>query len=448
MKAERRSCWLLIMVFLIVALVGYFVLPLARVQAHVPEVGGRSMVDWDTYFVPPEKVFESDRVVLSQVMGTMPEPPRYLVCSINDDPDGTNAFGVYDPTDLAVTVSNLVRLGTRHLFLGTHLHWPDLPELENNTLCSQLELLDSCVLSVPLRRTAGSVDIPGYLYDSSLALDSMRGDVLSLPSVNQVSLAPTLKIPENCRVGFSQLESEPAADGIPLLAVWGERVLLSSLLLERMHHLGVDPEDLEVMVGRCIVLGDTGSMIPIDEFGYFRFDGELEGSEVHLISAEITSVKESPLDSENTILSAAGVKADDYRAIELPVMKLNQLALLPVVEESRRYERVSWWVEAGLALVVILLLVCFSGKSVLFFWFWSILVMCVLVMGSMRLCGETLYYAPVLYLLFGVLACMLVFPFLRRRGVVVTDGGDGLVMEGVEEVIHRVRAGRRARFRV
>lgn len=440
------------MVFVIVALAGYFVLPMARVQEHVPKVGGKSSVEWDAYFVPHEKVFLTDRAVLSQVRGATPVPPRYLVCSINDDPDGTNAFGVYDPTDLAVTVSNLVRLNTKHLFLGTHLHWPDLPELENNTLCSQLELLDSCVLSVPLRRTAGSVDVPDYLADSSLALGSLKGDVLSLPRVNQVSLAPTLKIPKNCRVGFSQLESEPETDDIPLLAVWGERVILSSLLLERIHHLGLEPADLDVMVGKFIVLGDTGNVIPINEFGYFRSDVLLEESEVHLISADITSVEDSPVDTENTILTAAGVKADDYRAIESPVVKLNQLTLTPVFEETQKYERIWWWAEAGLALVVVLLLLWFSGKSVLFYWFWSVLVAGLLVAGSMRLCGETLYYAPILYLLFAVVACMLVFPFLRR-GVVavegeVVGGGGKLGSEGECEVIHRLREGRRGRFRV
>ena len=214
-------------------MLGYFILPLPQVQQGIPLILGKTIAELDVIAIPNEKTALSEREILSKKCAEDPVLPSYLVCSIDDDPDGTNAYGIYDPTDLAVTVSNLVRLNTRHLFLGTHLYWPDLPSIENNTLNSQLGLLDSCILSVPLRRSAAKVDIPNYLLDSSVALAEVNGNTLTLPRVNNLSLFPTMKIPNNCKVGFSQLESEPETSNIPLRAVWGDRVVLPSLLITR-----------------------------------------------------------------------------------------------------------------------------------------------------------------------------------------------------------------------
>ena len=309
MNPDRQNSKTIFLIFMIVALLGYFILP--RVQQYIPFIQGKTIAELDALAIPNEKTIISEREILSQKSGEAPVPPSYLVCSIDDDPDGTNAYGIYDPTDLAVTVSNLVRLNTKHLFLGTHLHWPDLPSIENNTLNSQLELLDSCILSTPLHRAADAVDIPKYLLDSSVALAEVNGNAFTLPKVNNLSLAPTLKIPNNCKVGFSQLESERETSNIPLLAVWGDRVILSSLLLERMHHLKLSTADIQITVGKAISLGDTGNVIPIDEFGYYSPTDSPEIAEPHLISADITSVKKSPVSTANAILTASGVKADN-----------------------------------------------------------------------------------------------------------------------------------------
>jgi len=400
---------------MIVAALAYFILPLPLVQQYVPLIQGRSIAQLDAMTIPHEKTILSEREILSQKSAEVPVPPSYLVCSIDDDPDGTNAYGIYDPTDLAVTVSNLVRLNTKHLFLGTHLHWPDLPPIENNTLNSQLELLDSCILSAPLRRTADAVDIPKYLLDSSVALAVVNDNALTLPKVNNLSLAPTLKIPTNCKVGFSQLESEPETSNIPLLAVWGDRVILSSLLLERMHHLKLSPADIQITVGKVISLGDTGNVIPIDEFGYFSPTNSPEITEPHLISADITSVKESPVSTVNAVLTASGVTADNYRAIESPVKQLTQLTLTPVFQETVNYQRIWWWAELILAGVVAILLTLAVRRSVFRYWLWSLVVGGGLVLGSFFLSKGTVYYSPIIYLLLALIVCMTVFPFLKSR---------------------------------
>lgn len=419
MNPDLQNRKTIFLIFMLVAVLGYFSLP--RVQQYVPLIGGKTLAQLDAIMVPNEVTILSEREILSQKRAPVPEPPSYLVCSIDDDPEGTNAYGIYDPTDLAVTVNNLIRLNTKHLFLGTHLHWPDLPPLENNTLNTQLELLESCILSTPLRRTAESVDIPDYLLESSVALSAVKGNSRMLPRVNNLSLAPTLKIPNNCKIGFSQLESEPETSNIPLLAVWGDRVILSSLLLERLHHLELNPDDIEVTVGKIISLGDTGNVIPIDEFGYFTPTILQEPTEPHVISADITSVAKSPVETQNAVLTASGVKADSYRAIESPVEQLTQLTLTPVYLESVNYQRISWWLELLIAVSIALILSLAVKKSVFVFWVWALLLECGLFFGSQFLSGMTEYYAPILYLIIPIIVCMVVFPFLRNRAIFIHE---------------------------
>jgi hypothetical protein len=404
---------------MIVAILGYFIFPL--VTPHFPLISGKNIAELDALLIPNEKTIISNREILSQKAADVPETPSYLVCSIDDDPDGTNAYGIYDPTDLAVTVSNLIRLNTKHLFLGTHLHWPDLPEVENNTLNSQLELLESCILSVPLRRSADAADIPKFLLDSSIPLTEVNGNAFTLPKVNNISLAPTLKIPENCKVGFSQLESESETAGIPLLAIWDERVLLSSLLLERMHHLKLSPTDIVIHVGKFIALGRTGNVIPIDEYGYFSPTTFPEISKPHIISANITSVEKSPISTENAVLTASGIVADDYRAIESPVEKLTQLTLTPVFLEQVKYQRIWWWFELGVIVLFASWLSIAVRLSVFGYWLWVLVLLASLVFGSISLSILTTYYAPVSYLMFSLISCMIAFPFLKRRAIFIHE---------------------------
>ena len=404
---------------MIVAILGYFIFPL--VTPFVPRIYGKNLAELDALLIPNEKTIISNRKILSQKSAEIPEPPSYLVCSIDDDPDGTNAYGIYDPTDLAVTVSNLIRLNTKHLFLGTHLHWPDLPEVENNTLNSQLELLDSCIISVPLRRSVDAVDAPKFLLDSSVPLTEVHGNASTLPKVNNISLAPTLKIPNNCKVGFSQLESETETTGIPLLAVWDERVILSSLLLERMHHLKLSPAEIDIHVGKFIALGGTGNVIPIDEFGYFSPTTFPEITQPHIISADITSVEKSPISTENAVLTASGVEADNYRAIESPVKKLTQLTLTPVFQEQVEYQRIWWWFELGVIVLFASWLSIAVRLSVIIYWLWALVLLASLVFGSISLSILTTYYAPISYLLFSLVICMIAFPFLKRRANLIHE---------------------------
>lgn len=415
MKAGGRNKRVIFIAYLIIAVIGYFTVPYLLKSDALPAEQRAFLTQHNVVGIANEVEFISDHEVLSYKTGASARPSKYLICSINDDPDGTNAYGIYDPTDLAVTVHNLLRLETKHLFLGTHLHWPDLPAAENNTLGSQLALLDSCILSAPLRRTALEGVLPEYLYASSVELASIMGGSETLPRVNNLSLAPTLEVPANCLVGFSQLESEPALSSIPLLAVWGDRVILSSLLLEHMHQLGVGLDEIEITTKKHIKLGETGNVIQIDEFGYFA-PGEGGVAPVpDIISADITSFKESPVDTGLAILTASGVQADSYRAIVNPVQQLTQLKLTPYYEDLETYHRLPWWGELAVVVVVGVLLILLAGSSCFLFWFWALVLGAVVYMSSIHLNAETWYFMPILYVLTAIFFSMFVRLFLKKH---------------------------------
>jgi len=405
---DSQHSRIIFIVFLIIAAVGYVFL--LKIQPHSSVIQALEAVA-----IPYEKKTVSGRKIVSLEQGEAIATKPYLICVINDDPDDTNAYGIYDPTDLAVTVNNLHRLGITHLFLGTHLHWQDLPTAENNTLSSQLEILKSCVISVPLRRAAESIAIPPYLLRSSLEATAVHGNTNTLPRVNNLTLPPTIKIPANAKVGFSKLESEPASSKIPLLAKWDERVVLSSLLLERMHHLGVEIEELEIHLGKWIILGKTGNKIAINEFGYFTPTQNPEIVEPHIISAEITSLTESPLKTKVAALTASGVKADSYQAIDLPVEKLTQLANTEVFTDAGTYYRISWVVEIGIASLIAYLLSRAVGASLKAYILWSLVLIAILIVSSISLTLVSHYYAPVTHLVFAVIVCAVVSYFLQKQ---------------------------------
>ena len=306
-----------------------------------------------------EATLTGDQVQLFNLT-SLPTPPEYLICTIDDDPEGIFNQGIYHPVDLAVTINNLKRLGSKHLFLGTHLHWPNAESQDNNTINSALSELDSCIISTPLKRTASKSPLPDYLAKSSIPLSNINGNTQLLPEANRASLAPTFHIPPNTIVGFSQLESEAPSHKIPLLARWGDQVILSSLLLERLHHIDLTPNDIKVTLGQQIDLIGASNYIPIDEFGYFSPQKSAHQPEAHIVSTQITQLKESPVFTPNALITASGVEADSLRAIDRPLQKLAQLTSTPHTTNQRNLHRIPFWMEIAFLAIIAALLAKFS----------------------------------------------------------------------------------------
>lgn len=282
---------------------------------------------------------------------------EYVVCEIDDDPEQVNAFGLYHPADLAITLSNLKEQGVKRLFISTHLHWPELEIEETNTLATAMRAMDSVVITAPLRRNLHASPIPLSFLNASLPLSEIEGDVELLPVINALAVPPSVQFPENTYAGFSKLESEHEHDSIPLIACWEDRVVFSSTLLALMQHCRITPEELQVKPGAWIRIGNSGNIIPIDAFGHFTPDPAfIEKPAPRQISSALSGEASIIGATQNeAILTASGTQTSQFEAIGQPYLKLSQLAFTPRVSRAITIKRIPLGLECILIADVALL---------------------------------------------------------------------------------------------
>ncbi|MFC4991401.1 hypothetical protein [Rubritalea tangerina] len=271
----------------------------------------------------------------------------FVICEIDDDPEQINAFGLYHPADLAITLNNLRDQGVKQIFISTHLHWPNKEPAENNTLATAMQGFDSVVVTTPLRRQLAGTPITPAFLRSSLPLSGIDGDSELLPRVNSFSLEPNLRFPQNTYAGFSTLESENATSTVPLLARWDDRLVFSSLLLALMQQYKATPEDVQVVLGSYIRLGNTGNIIPINSFGHYQPDLSFTAKPAPRTITSALSGQSSIIGAtqKSAILTANGQRSSQFEAIDSPYFKLSQLAFTPRVSAPMTLKRIPLWLE-------------------------------------------------------------------------------------------------------
>ncbi|GAA5495830.1 hypothetical protein Rhal01_02009 [Rubritalea halochordaticola] len=289
--------------------------------------------------------------VFRKVFAPNNQTPEYLLCSIDDDPDRINAYGLYHPADLSIALENLRQLKMRSIFITTHLQWPELDQVELNALSSAIGKFEHATIATPVKRSVKGDPIPDYFIRASLPASEVSGDSSSLPRVNQLSLAPNITIPQNTLAGFSQIESEEALENsIPLVARWDDRIIFYAPLLELLQHLGLTIDDLYIEAGQYIRLGNKGNIIPIDEFGHYKTDYQTTEEPFTVTAAYSGEVSMIGITQTSAILSADGEKSSVYSAISNPYNIIAQIAHTPTVGEESTLTRFPLWLEILLVL--------------------------------------------------------------------------------------------------
>jgi len=171
------------------------------------------------------------------------------------------------PLDFAVILKNLRRMGQRSVAIGLPLAWSDADMISHSALEQQLGEFDRAITSAPLSRKPSSSALPLAFRRASLDLDQVQGDIKLLPLVNFVSMPNAVLGNASSWAGFFQLESEPESSRHHLMARWDDRVVMSFPLLALIHQFKAKPEEIKVHLGKWISLSNSGSFIPIDEFG-------------------------------------------------------------------------------------------------------------------------------------------------------------------------------------
>ena len=271
----------------------------------------------------------------------------YVVCEIDDDPEQVNAFGIYHPADLAITLHNLKEQGVKRVFLSTHLHWPEHEPEENSTLATAMRGFESVVVTAPLRRTLSSEPLPPAFMLASIPASEVVGGSEFFPIVNSLSIPPYIDFPQNTYAGFNVLESEKPSESLPMLARWNDRIVFSSVLLGLMQNSKITPDQLLVQAGEYIRIGNSGNIIPIDLFGHFHPDLSFAAKSPPRTITSALSAEASIIGAtqRNAILAATGNKTSKFEAIGDPYFKLSQLAYTPRVSGAETLSRLPSWLE-------------------------------------------------------------------------------------------------------
>ena len=109
----------------------------------------------------------------------------------------------------------------------------------------------------------------------SVPLERITGDTGALPIVNRVAVPGVRFGGDSTLAGFTRLESEAAPPfsattsevPVPLLARWGDRVVVALPLAHLMARMDVPADQLAITPGVDIRLGESGPIIPIDAQG-------------------------------------------------------------------------------------------------------------------------------------------------------------------------------------
>lgn len=281
----------------------------------------------------------------------------YVVCEIDDDPEQVNAFGIYHPADIAITLSNLHQQGVQRVYLSTHLHWPERDMEENNTLATALRPFQSVVVAAPLRRNLSADHITPAFIRASIPATEVGEGLELLPVVNSIGIEPDVIFPENTYAGFSSLESEKSNNSEPLVARWGDRIVFSATLLALMQNCKVTPNQLIVHPGEYIRIGNTGNIIPIDSFGHFKPDPSFSPKTPPRTITSALSGEASIIGAtqKSAIITATGTASSQFEAIGSPYEKLSTLAYSPRVSGAKTLSRLPTWLECILVVDIAIL---------------------------------------------------------------------------------------------
>ncbi len=189
------------------------------------------------------------------------------VVSLGDDPGGFFQESPPAPIDLAVVLSNFLRLGKKSAATAAVLSWPTPDPIGLAALEKTLARFDSLVMAAPLSRGAVSEALPPAFRRASLPLTAVLGNSAYLPVVNRVPLPGVVLAGEKTLAGFSALESEVRGHFEPLVARWEDRVVFAMPLLAVLQRLHLPLDGVEIRPGAYLKLSPAGPIVPLDLYG-------------------------------------------------------------------------------------------------------------------------------------------------------------------------------------
>lgn len=182
---------------------------------------------------------------------------------------------------------------------------------------------------------------------ASIPASEVLGSSQRFPVINNLDMMHGIDFPQNTYAGFNLLESETPIDSLPMVARWNDRIVFSAVLLALMQNNKITPDQLLVQSGEYIRIGNSGNIIPIDEFGHFHPDPTFTAKNPPRRTTSALSGESSIIGAtqKNAIVTATGNKTSEFEAIGDPYFKLSQLAYTPRVSGTETLSRLPNWLE-------------------------------------------------------------------------------------------------------
>ncbi len=190
-----------------------------------------------------------------------------VIVTLGDDAEGFFQSSPPSPIDLAVILTNFQRLGAKKAATAVVLAWDSADPIGLLALDKALNRFDSLVMAAPLSRGAVPEPMPAAFRTTSVPLESVHGDIASLPVVNRVPLSGIILGKDRIAAGFQVIESEPITRFVPLLARWEDRVVFAFPLLVVLQRLDLPLAGVEIRLGEYLKLGPDGPTVPVDRYG-------------------------------------------------------------------------------------------------------------------------------------------------------------------------------------
>lgn len=198
--------------------------------------------------------------------------PSVTFLKIDDETrEMMEAEGPLGALDYALLCERLAAYGPKVAAIEPVLAWDAEPELALSSLKTSTLGLDALLLGCELEDNPIGSPVSESILDLFPSIENVQGDLSGLPSFTGARTLPdlTLRILGNIgftRIDLSDMDDRDNALFVPLLAIHGGRVIPSFVLQAVMLENDVAGQDVRVVLGDAIYLGDT-LRVPVDARG-------------------------------------------------------------------------------------------------------------------------------------------------------------------------------------
>ena len=257
---------------------------------------------------------------------------------------------VENPLTLATIIA---KLDDSHecsaLTLNVPLSWHNADQNTLDALALSLENYQTVYAAQELSYRAEAQEIPYYI--ATIPAENITGTSPLIPKVNAQALPLSFLPPTNTLVGFSA--ASITANPHQLLLQWGDSFVPSFSLLQLALVESIALEEITVVLGEYILLGDSGPILKINEFGAFVGPTETSpASDLTPHSADYPWSKQAEL---KPIVSLSANAETTRTSIE----NLHAIYTAPRTDFLTTYHRLARWAELIVLADIAILFTCF-----------------------------------------------------------------------------------------